>query len=59
MGDKVYVATADGDVTMIELSAQKRLVRSIPHRSSIETSPVFADGTLYVMNRNTIYAIAE
>jgi outer membrane protein assembly factor BamB len=59
VGDKVYVADEDGDVTILQLSAQKRVIEEIHHRSSIQASPVFASGTLYVVNRDTLYAIAE
>lgn len=60
VGDKVYVADADGDVTVLELSPEKRVIgQPIPHKTSIEASPVFANGTLYIMSRHTLFAVRE
>jgi len=58
--DKVYVADEDGEVAIFRLAAEAHEpLREIEFDSSIYSSPVFANGTLYVANRNTLFAIAS
>jgi outer membrane protein assembly factor BamB len=68
--DKVYVANEDGDVAILRLSADpnvamrrvkgenKPLAEINTGGSSIYSSPVFANGVLYVATRNRLFAIA-
>jgi outer membrane protein assembly factor BamB len=58
--DNVYVADGDGEVAILRLTdeAQEPL-REISLTDWIYSSPVFANGTLYVANRNSLFAIAS
>jgi outer membrane protein assembly factor BamB len=60
--NKVYVADGDGEVTIFRLTAEAheplRKISLANSINSIRSSPVFANGTLYVANRNTLFAIA-
>ena len=47
----------DGDVDVFELAKQKRLVSQCIFDQSIESSPVYANGVLYIMTRRELYAI--
>jgi outer membrane protein assembly factor BamB/tRNA A58 N-methylase Trm61 len=56
--DKVYVTDEDGDVAIFNLSAKEHdPLAEISMDSSIDATPIFANGTLYVANRNTLFAI--
>lgn len=60
VGDKVYVADEDGYVTILELSRQKSVIgKPISHDVIIYASPIFANGTLFILGRNTLFAIRE
>ena len=56
--DKVYVADEDGDIAIFNLSAKKHdPLTEINMGSSVNTAPIFVDGTLYIASRNTLFAI--
>jgi outer membrane protein assembly factor BamB/precorrin-6B methylase 2 len=60
VGDKVYVADEDGGIAVFQLSADPKHAEPLAtttHSSSICASPVYANGTLYVANRNTLFAV--
>jgi len=58
--DKVYLPDEDGEVAIFRLTAETHEpLREIRFPSYIFSSPVFANGTLYVADRNTLFAIAE
>ena len=56
--DKVYVANEDGDVVIFRLTSEPHepLAR-IAMGSGIYSSPVFANGTLYVASQHQLFAI--
>ena len=54
---KVYVADEDGDVCIFKLAKQKKLLAEQQFNQLIESSPVYANGVLYVMTRSVLYAI--
>lgn len=54
---KVYVANEDGSVFIFELAKQRKLLAERLFDSSIESSPVYANGVLYVMSRRVLHAI--
>jgi outer membrane protein assembly factor BamB len=57
--NKVYVADEDGDMTIFRLTAEAHEpLREIFFPDLIYSSPVFANGTLYVASRHTLFAIA-
>jgi outer membrane protein assembly factor BamB len=69
VADTVYVADEDGDVAVFPLSADPQVaLKSVRNRfvplhevsvgESVNCSPVFANGTLYVSSRRWLFAIA-
>ena len=56
---KVYLGDEDGDVVVLEASKQKKLLAEMEMGSSVYSTPVPANGTLYIMNRNQLFALAE
>jgi len=59
IGDKVYLGDEDGDVAVIEHGKMFKLVSEINMGSSVYATPVPANGKLFIMNRNQLYAIEE
>lgn len=59
IGDKVYLGDEDGDVAVIEHSKTFKLVSEQNMGSSVYATAVPANGALFVMNRNQLYALAE
>lgn len=55
---KVYIGDEDGDVAVFEAAKEMKLISEIPMGSSIYSTPVAANGVLYVMCRDALYAIA-
>jgi outer membrane protein assembly factor BamB len=59
IGDKVYLGDEDGDIAVIEHGKTFKLVSEQNMGSSVYATVVPANGTLFVMNRNQLYALAE
>lgn len=59
IGDKVYLGDEDGDVVVMEAGKTKKLVAEMNMGSSVYCSPVAANGVLYLVNRNQLFAIAS
>jgi outer membrane protein assembly factor BamB len=59
IGDKVYIGDEDGDVVVVEHSKTLKVVSEQNMGSSVYATPVPANGVLFVMNRNQLYALAE
>ncbi len=55
---KVYLGDEDGDVVILEAGPEKKLIAEVNMGSSVYSSPVPANGALFIMNRNQIWAIA-
>ncbi len=55
--DKVYIADEDGDISIFKASAEKTLINEVNMGSSVYTSPVVANNTLFVANRSRIFAL--
>lgn len=58
---KVYVADEDGDIAVFQLDADPRSAQPIAEilmENRVNSSPVFANGVLYVASQNTLFAIA-
>jgi outer membrane protein assembly factor BamB len=55
---KVYLGNEDGDIVIMEASKEKKVIATINMGSAVYGTPVPANGTLYVMNRNQLYALA-
>jgi outer membrane protein assembly factor BamB len=57
--DKVYVGDEDGDITVLAASKELKVIAETNMGSSVYATPVPANGTLFIMNRNQLFAIAE
>jgi outer membrane protein assembly factor BamB len=55
--DKVYISNADGTILMFNLSAEMEEPETCEMQSAVLTSPVAANNTLFIANRNRLYAI--
>ena len=55
---KVYLGDEDGDVLVFAAAREKKLLSTIGMGSSIYSTAVPAHGTLYIANRNQLFAIA-
>jgi outer membrane protein assembly factor BamB len=58
-GDKVYLGDEDGDVTVLQAGKELKVVAENSMGSSIYSTAVPANGTLYIMNRSELYALAD
>ncbi|MEX2261110.1 MAG: PQQ-binding-like beta-propeller repeat protein [Bryobacteraceae bacterium] len=56
---KVYLGDEDGDVVVLQAGKEKKLLGEMNMGSSIYCSVVPANGTLFIANRNQLYAISE
>ena len=56
---KVYLGDEDGDVVVLEAAKEKKLIAELNMGSSVYSTPVPANGTLFIMNRNQLWALAE
>ena len=59
IGDKVYLGDEDGDVTVIAHGRTFEEVSEQNMGSSVYATPVPANGKLFIMNRNQLWALAE
>lgn len=59
VGDRVYVADLDGEISIFKLSKEKELIGEQNMETPVYTTTVAANGVLYVATFNTLYAIAE
>jgi len=55
---KVFIGDEDGDLSIFAVGKEEKLLREITFRSSIYSTPSFANGVLYITDRSTLYAIA-
>jgi outer membrane protein assembly factor BamB len=54
---KVYVGDDDGRITVLELAAAKKVLAEREMGSPVRASPVYANGTLYVLTDSRLFAI--
>ncbi|MDZ4849794.1 MAG: PQQ-binding-like beta-propeller repeat protein [Pirellulaceae bacterium] len=59
VGDLIYVSDEDGDISIFKLAKEFEMVGEINMGSSVYTTPIVANDTLFIANRNRIYAIKE
>ncbi len=55
---KVYLGDADGDVAVFKAGMEMKKISGIDMRDSVYSTPVPANGVLYIMTRSELYAIA-
>jgi outer membrane protein assembly factor BamB len=56
---KVYLGDEDGDVVVLQAGKVKKLLAENTLGSSVYSSAVPANGALFLMNRNQLWALAE
>jgi len=57
---KVYLGDEDGDVLIMEAGKQYKPISAVePGEATVYSTPVPANGTLFVTNRNQLFAIAQ
>jgi outer membrane protein assembly factor BamB len=56
---KVYLGDEDGDVVVLEAGRQMKLLFETNMGSSVYCTVVPASGTMYIVNRNQLFAIAQ
>jgi outer membrane protein assembly factor BamB len=59
INDLVYVGDEDGDITIFKLSKTMEIVSEVNMASAVFTSPIAANDTLFIANRNRLFAIQE
>jgi outer membrane protein assembly factor BamB len=57
--DRVYISDEDGDIAIFKVSKKQEQIAEINMDSAVYTTPVAANQTLYIANRNRLYAIQE
>jgi outer membrane protein assembly factor BamB len=55
---KVYLGDQDGDVTVFKAGKEMKKISEIDMGDSVYSTPVPANGVLYIMTRSELYAIA-
>jgi outer membrane protein assembly factor BamB len=59
VGDKVYVGIEDGDIFVFNLTKEKHNpLAKINMNNAIYSTPIVANGVLYIANRDHVFAIA-
>jgi outer membrane protein assembly factor BamB len=56
---KVYLGDEDGDVVVLQHGKEKKVLAEMNMGSSVYATPVPANGVLFLMNRNQLFALAE
>jgi outer membrane protein assembly factor BamB len=56
---KIYLGDEDGDVVIMQEGKTLKVLSELNMGSSVYSSPVPANGVLYISNRNQLYALAE
>ena len=56
---KVMLGDEDGELVVLEHSKEMKEIVTIDMKNSVYTTPVVANGTLYITNRRTLFAIEE
>ena len=56
---KVYLGDEDGDVVVMRAGKKKEVLHEVNMGSSVYSTPVAKDGTLFVMTRSKLFAIQE
>ncbi|MEO8260549.1 MAG: PQQ-binding-like beta-propeller repeat protein [Acidobacteriota bacterium] len=55
---KVYLGDEDGDIVVMQAGREKKLLAEMNMGSAVYATPVPAHGTLFLNNRNQLYALA-
>ena len=56
---KVYVGNETGTLSVLAAGKQKKVLAAIDFKEPIYSTPVAADGTLYVATQSKLYALRQ
>jgi outer membrane protein assembly factor BamB len=56
---KIYIGDEDGDVTVLQAGKELKVIAESNMNSSVYSTPVPANGALFINNRNQLFALAE
>jgi outer membrane protein assembly factor BamB len=56
---KLYLGDEDGDVVVMQAGREKKVLSEMNMGSSVYSTPVPANGVLFIANRNLLFALAE
>lgn len=56
---KVYLGDEDGDIAILAATREKKVIGEINMGSSVYSTPIPANGALFISNRNQLFALAE
>lgn len=56
---KIYLGDEDGDVAILQEGKTKKVIAEMNMGSSVYSTPVPANGVLYITSRNQLFALAE
>jgi outer membrane protein assembly factor BamB len=56
---KIYLGDEDGDVVVLAEGKEKKVLAEMNMGSSVYATPVVAHGTMFLMSRNQLFAVAE
>jgi outer membrane protein assembly factor BamB len=56
---KIYLGDEDGDVVVMQAGRELKVLSEMNMGSSVYSTPVPANGALFISNRNLLYALAE
>jgi len=56
---KIYLGDEDGDVVIMQAGKEKKVLAEMNMGSSVYSSPVPANGALFIVNRNQLFALAN
>jgi len=59
IGDKVYLGDEDGDVAVLQVGKVEKVLGVYNMGSSVYSTPVPANGVLFIANRNQLFARKE
>ena len=55
---KIYLGNEDGDVVVLQAGKEKKVLATQNMGSAVYATPVPAHGTLFINNRNQLFALA-
>jgi outer membrane protein assembly factor BamB len=56
---KIYLGDEDGDIVILEEGKTKKVLAELNLGSSVYSTPVPANGVLYISSRNQLFALSE
>lgn len=59
VGDVVYIGDEDGDISIFKIGEEQKMLAEINMGSAVYSTPIAANGTLYISNKSTLYAIGK